>query len=80
MARVVQQSPLWKHTRTHSDTHTPTCPQTGAAITFWNKAFDVPCAPALSKIASEAGQKVPDWLINWAKRAKDQKADKNWKY
>lgn len=49
----------------------------GASITFWNKSYDIPCAPALAKIAREAGQVVPPWLERWAQRGK---AKKNWKY
>ena len=43
-----------------------------------NRAYDVPCAPALAKIAREAGQPVPDWLEKWAKKAGSMKRDKNW--
>merc|ERR1712048_900540 len=35
---------------------------TGTSITFVNEAFDTECAPALAKIAVEAGQEVPAWL------------------
>lgn len=52
----------------------------GVAITFWNKSYDIPCAPALAKIAREAGQEVPGWLEDWAKKASRQKKDKNWNY
>jgi len=38
----------------------------GHSITFWNKAFDIPCAPMLIKIASEAGQEVPEWLAAYS--------------
>jgi superfamily II DNA/RNA helicase len=51
----------------------------GAAITFWNKSYDIPCAPALAKIAREAGKEVPGWLEKWAQKSKMQKGDKNWK-
>ena len=54
---------------------------TGKAVTFWNKDYDIPCAPALAAIAREAGQPVPDWLEEWAaKSLKMKKQDKNWKY
>ena len=43
-----------------------------------NRAYDVPCAPALAKIAREAGQPVPDWLEKWAKKAGSMKRDRNW--
>jgi len=36
--------------------------KTGCAITFWNPDYDTECAPALAKIARDAGQEVPDWL------------------
>lgn len=51
----------------------------GASITFWNEAYDMECAPALAKIAREAGQPVPDFL---EKAAAKQKAVKNkaWRY
>lgn len=51
--------------------------KTGAAITFWNPGFDMQCSPALVKIAEEAGQVVPPWLTNYAKKAKQTK---QWKY
>jgi superfamily II DNA/RNA helicase len=34
----------------------------GTSITFWNADFDTECAPALAKIAQDAGQLVPPWL------------------
>lgn len=34
----------------------------GTAITFWNPDYDTECAPALAKIALDAGQTVPPWL------------------
>jgi superfamily II DNA/RNA helicase len=54
--------------------------KTGAAITFWNKNYDVACAPALAKIAREAEQVVPPWLDEWALKAAKAKKDKNWSY
>jgi superfamily II DNA/RNA helicase len=36
--------------------------KTGASITFWNPDYDAECAPALAKIAVDAGQPVPPWL------------------
>jgi hypothetical protein len=54
--------------------------RTGTSITFWNSVYDVPCAPALAKIAREAGQPVPEWLETWATKAAKGKKDKNWAY
>merc|ERR1719240_2133090 len=34
----------------------------GASITFFNEDYDMLCAPALAKIAEEAGQEVPEFL------------------
>jgi len=53
---------------------------TGASITFVNDAFDTECAPALAKIAREAGQEVPTWLDKMGTKAKGGKANKLWKY
>ena len=47
----------------------------GASITFWNPDYDKPCAPALVKIAKQAGQPVPPWLEKFAK----VKTSKQWK-
>ena len=33
---------------------------TGTSLTFWNPDYDKECAPALARIAREAGQEVPD--------------------
>ena len=48
----------------------------GAAVTFWNPAYDKECAPALAKIARDAGQAVPAWLDAWAR--KGGKGKKGW--
>jgi superfamily II DNA/RNA helicase len=53
---------------------------TGTSITFVNENYDTECAPALAKIAREAGQDVPAWLDKIASRAKGGKASKLWKY
>jgi len=52
---------------------------TGASITFWNEAYDMECAPALVKIAQEAGQEVPEWLQKAAAKQKQVK-NKGWRY
>eukprot|EP00392_Amoebophrya_sp_AT5.2_P008829 g8857.t1 len=55
----------------------------GKSITFVNSDYDVGCAPALVKIALEAGQTVPDWLAKMGKTAGapgGKKVDKLWKY
>ncbi|KAK3251768.1 hypothetical protein CYMTET_38900 [Cymbomonas tetramitiformis] len=49
--------------------------KTGSSITFWNEDYDRECAPALVKIAEEAGQVVPDWLKKYA----NAKTNKAWK-
>merc|ERR1711934_933929 len=36
--------------------------KSGVSITFFNEDFDMECAPALAKIAREAGQEVPEFL------------------
>eukprot|EP00930_Biecheleria_cincta_P055408 TRINITY_DN4172_c0_g2_i3.p1 TRINITY_DN4172_c0_g2~~TRINITY_DN4172_c0_g2_i3.p1 ORF type:complete len:568 (+),score=166.69 TRINITY_DN4172_c0_g2_i3:45-1748(+) len=51
----------------------------GVSITFWNEAYDMECAPALVKIAKEAGQEVPDWLEKAAAKQKQVK-NKGWRY
>jgi len=51
----------------------------GVSITFWNEAYDMECAPALVKIAKEAGQEVPEWLDKAATKQKQAKT-KAWKY
>lgn len=53
----------------------------GASVTFWNPDYDKPCAPALVKIAKQAGQPVPPWLekfekVKTSKQWKTDKADK----
>jgi superfamily II DNA/RNA helicase len=47
---------------------------TGKAITFWNPDYDKECSPALIKIARDAGQHVPDWLL----KHQGTKATKLW--
>ncbi|KAJ1640460.1 P-loop containing nucleoside triphosphate hydrolase protein [Pavlovales sp. CCMP2436] len=47
----------------------------GASLTFWNPDYDKECAPALVKIAKDAGQPVPDWLLKFEKT----KGSKQWK-
>lgn len=51
----------------------------GVSITFWNEAYDMECAPALVKIAQEAGQEVPEWLTKAAAKQKLVK-NKAWRY
>jgi len=51
----------------------------GTSITFWNEAYDMECAPALVKIAKEAGQAVPEWLEKAALKQKQVK-NKGWRY
>jgi len=51
----------------------------GVSITFFNRAYDMECAPALAKIAKEAGQVVPDFLDAAAKKTQSTKV-KAWKY
>ena len=45
---------------------------TGESITFWNPDYDKECSPALVKIAEDAKQPVPDWLLKF-KKAKTSK-------
>ncbi|CAE8636775.1 unnamed protein product, partial [Polarella glacialis] len=52
---------------------------TGVSITFWNEDYDMECAPALAKIAKEAGQEVPEWLDKAAAKSKTVK-NKAWRY
>lgn len=52
---------------------------TGDSFTFFNDAYDIPCAPALVKIAKEANQEVPDWLEKAAAKA-GKNTTKQWKY
>jgi superfamily II DNA/RNA helicase len=40
----------------------------GASITYWNPDYDTECAPALAKIAKDAGQPVPEWLDKVAQK------------
>ena len=47
---------------------------TGKAVTFWNPDYDKECAPALIKIARDAGQPIPDWLAKFD----SAKANKLW--
>ena len=51
----------------------------GRSITFFNDAYDMECAPALAKIAQEAGQVVPEFLEAAAKKGGKVK-NKGWKY
>lgn len=51
----------------------------GVSITFFNPAYDMECAPALAKIAREAGQTVPTFLEQAAEKTKTAK-NKLWKY
>eukprot|EP00425_Heterocapsa_triquetra_P023007 CAMPEP_0195107080 /NCGR_PEP_ID=MMETSP0448-20130528/81873_1 /TAXON_ID=66468 /ORGANISM="Heterocapsa triquestra, Strain CCMP 448" /LENGTH=505 /DNA_ID=CAMNT_0040143475 /DNA_START=75 /DNA_END=1592 /DNA_ORIENTATION=- len=53
--------------------------RTGVSITFWNPAYDMECAPALAKIAREAGQSVPEFLEKAAEKQKQVK-NKAWRY
>ena len=46
----------------------------GLSVTFWNPDYDKECAPALIKIARQAGQAVPDWLA----KHEGAKANKLW--
>merc|ERR1711865_1143074 len=45
----------------------------GVSITFFNEAYDMECAPALAKIALEAGQSVPTFLEKAADKTKSTK-------
>merc|ERR1719359_605544 len=51
----------------------------GVSYTFFNDDYDIPCAPALAKIAQEAGQAVPEFLSKAAAKAGNTK-NKLWKY
>jgi len=51
----------------------------GTSITFFNHAYDMDCAPALAKIAEEAGQTVPNFLKEAADKTKQVK-NKAWRY
>lgn len=53
---------------------------TGTSITFVNEAYDTDCAPALVKIAREAGQQVPEWLDKLAGKSKGLGKNKLWRY
>mmetsp|Transcript_23284 Transcript_23284/g.55003 ORF Transcript_23284/g.55003 Transcript_23284/m.55003 type:complete len:473 (-) Transcript_23284:52-1470(-) len=53
--------------------------KSGVSITFWNEGYDMECAPALVKIAKEAGQHVPEWLEKAAAKQKQAKT-KAWRY
>eukprot|EP00746_Dinoflagellata_sp_MGD_P140505 gnl/MRDRNA2_/MRDRNA2_73738_c1_seq2.p1 gnl/MRDRNA2_/MRDRNA2_73738_c1~~gnl/MRDRNA2_/MRDRNA2_73738_c1_seq2.p1 ORF type:complete len:518 (-),score=147.43 gnl/MRDRNA2_/MRDRNA2_73738_c1_seq2:289-1842(-) len=52
---------------------------TGDSFTFFNEAYDMGCAPALVKIAKEAGQDIPDWLAKAAEKA-GKSTTKQWRY
>jgi len=47
----------------------------GKSVTFWNPDYDKECTPALIRIAKEAGQPVPEWLMKHA----GAKVSKQWK-
>ena len=49
--------------------------ESGVAVTFWNPDYDKECAPALCKIARDAGQEVPEWLAKFEK----SKESKQWR-
>jgi len=51
----------------------------GTSITFFNEDYDMECAPALLKIAQEAGQTVPEFLERAAAKGGKSK-NKLWKY
>jgi len=51
----------------------------GTSITFVNHAYDTTCAPALAKIAKEAGQPVPEFLEKMVAKAAGSK-NKLWTY
>jgi len=53
--------------------------KSGVSITFFNDAYDIECAPALAKIAKEAGQEVPAFLEKAAEKGANTK-NKLWKY
>jgi len=53
--------------------------KSGTSITFFNDAYDIECAPALAKIAKEAGQEVPGFLEKAATKGANAK-NKLWKY
>lgn len=42
--------------------------KSGTSITYWNPDYDTECAPALAKIAKDAGQPVPEWLEKAAEK------------
>jgi superfamily II DNA/RNA helicase len=51
----------------------------GVSITFFNDSYDIECAPALAKIAREAGQLVPSFIEKAAGKAANTK-NKLWRY
>eukprot|EP00927_Polykrikos_kofoidii_P061458 TRINITY_DN5629_c0_g1_i1.p1 TRINITY_DN5629_c0_g1~~TRINITY_DN5629_c0_g1_i1.p1 ORF type:complete len:518 (-),score=94.90 TRINITY_DN5629_c0_g1_i1:95-1648(-) len=51
----------------------------GVSITFFNDSYDIDCAPALAKIAQEAGQALPAFLEKAAAKAGKTK-NKLWRY
>ena len=51
----------------------------GTSITFFNEDYDMECAPALLKIAQEAGQTAPEFLQRAAAKGGKSK-NKLWKY
>merc|ERR1719169_125337 len=54
---------------------------TGISIPFFNEAYDLECAPALAKIAREAGQPIPGFLEKAAGKGagKGKKLNKLWR-
>ena len=58
-----------KQTLTYTNTHMHM-----QSITFFNHVYDTECSAALVKVARDAGQPVPDWLLKTAKK----KPGKNW--
>ena len=52
----------------------------GTSFTFVNEDYDVPCSPALAKIAQEAGQEVPSFLQKLVDKASKGKVNELWKY
>eukprot|EP00658_Telonema_sp_P-2_P002949 TRINITY_DN11085_c0_g2_i4.p1 TRINITY_DN11085_c0_g2~~TRINITY_DN11085_c0_g2_i4.p1 ORF type:complete len:289 (-),score=84.62 TRINITY_DN11085_c0_g2_i4:312-1178(-) len=54
--------------------------KSGVSITFFNEDYDMECAPALAKIAREAGQEVPDFLERAAAKGGGKSKNKGWRY
>merc|ERR1719169_384418 len=53
--------------------------ESGKSITFFNEDYDLECAPALLKIAEEAGQAPPEFLKKAAAKGGKGK-NKLWRY